>query len=69
MNCPATRLQRGAWAQLRFAARRCVAVAYRGEELKDSYWVAGHSMLRLVTDKDTFDYDVPVDIVVDDIPF
>ena len=69
LNCPVKRLQRGAWAQLRFAARRRVAVAYRGEELKDSYWVAGHSMLRLVTDKDRFDYDVPVDIVVDDIPF
>ena len=69
LSHPVKRLQRAGWAQLRFTTSRCIATTFNGEELKDSYYIAGRSMLRLVMDKGTFDYDVPVKINVEEIPF
>lgn len=69
LTAPVKRLQRSGWAQLRFSAERMVATAFRGEELKDSYPITGHSILRLVTDKGMFDYEISIDTVADAAPF
>jgi len=62
-------LQKGAWAQVKFSAKRILAVAHRGEELKDSYEIRGRSLLRVVTPEGNFDYEVAIEVTVDELPF
>lgn len=69
LTSPIKRLPRSGWAQLRFRTERTIATAYRGEELKDSYAISGHSVLRLVTDQGHFDYDIAIDTIAESIPF
>ena len=66
---PVKRLQPTGWAQLQFTTERILASSWRGQELKESYTIAGRAMLRFVTDKGTFDYEILIDTVVDEIPF
>jgi hypothetical protein len=62
-------LQKDSWAQLKFETRGTLATAFEGEQFQDSYHVRGTSALRLVTADGNFDYDMPVDVEVNDIPF
>jgi hypothetical protein len=62
-------LQKDSWAQLKFETRGTLATAFKGEQFQDSYHVRGTSALRLVTADGNFDYDMPVDVEVNDIPF
>jgi hypothetical protein len=41
LTLPVRRLHKNAWAQLNFHAKRVLARAYEGEELKDSSGIAG----------------------------
>jgi hypothetical protein len=41
----------------------------KGEQLQDSYHVRGISVLRIVTGDGNFDYDIPIDVEVNEIPF
>jgi hypothetical protein len=69
LRSPVKRLQRSSWAQLEFRAERVMARKYLGEELKDQYPLYGHAVLRLVTDKGSFDYVIPIDVVASYLPF
>jgi hypothetical protein len=62
-------LQKGAWAQLTFQARGTLATAFKGEQLQDTYHVRGISVLRIATADGNFDYDIPIDVEVNEIPF
>jgi hypothetical protein len=66
---PLAQLQKGAWAQVKFNASRLLGTAFNGEELKDSYRIQARSLLRLVTSDGNFDYEIPVDVTVDEMPF
>ena len=66
---PVRRLNKNSWAQMKFSARRVLAVASKGQELKESYRLTGKSLIRLVTVEGHFDYAFPLDVSVDDIPF
>lgn len=66
---PVRRLSRKSWAQLTFKAQRYLAFAREGEELKDSYRLNGRSVLRLVTADGHFDYELLLDVTIDEIPF
>ena len=68
LNCPIKRLPRSGWAQLRFRAERVVAIKAEGDELQDSYPISGRSILRLVTDKGHFDYEIPINTTAE-VPF
>jgi hypothetical protein len=54
---------------VKFRARRTLAHAFKGEELKESYEIRGRSLLRVVTPEGNFDYEIPLDITVHDLPF
>lgn len=69
LTSPVKRLQRSAWAQLKFRAKRVVASKLRGEELPEKYPIKGRAGLRLVTDRGFFDYSIPIDTTAEDIPF
>jgi hypothetical protein len=62
-------LQQGGWAQIKYTAKKTLAWAVKGEELKDSYHIAGKSILRLVTGAGHFDYEIPIDVTIDELPF
>jgi nucleoside 2-deoxyribosyltransferase len=66
---PVRRLNKHSWAQLKFTARRLIAIASKGEPLKDSYKFAGRSLIRLVTVEGNFDYEIPIDVTIDELPF
>ncbi len=66
---PLRKLHKNSWAQLVFELKRILAYALDGDELKDSYRVTGRSVLRLVTSEGNFDYELSLDVEVDDIPF
>lgn len=66
---PVRRLNKNSWAQLKFSAKRVLAFASKGQELKDSYRLTGKSMIRLVTAEGNFDYEFPLDVSLDVIPF
>ena len=69
IRSPVKRLQGKSWAQLRFTAKKHLAYATRGEELKNSYKVGGRCWLRIVTDQGHFDYELFVEATCDEIPF
>lgn len=66
---PIRRLNRKSWAQLTFASKKYLSWAQEGEEIKDSYRITGRSMIRLVTADGHFDYEIPIDVTIDDMPF
>ena len=69
LRSPINRLPPSGWAQLAFRTDRVMAQKFRGEELKDSYPIQGYALLRLVTDKGSFDYPILVETTADDLPF
>jgi nucleoside 2-deoxyribosyltransferase len=66
---PVRKLHKGGWAQIKFRASKTLAWAVKGEELKDSYKVTGRSILRLITEQGNFDYEVSIDVSIDEYPF
>jgi hypothetical protein len=66
---PVRRLNKNSWAQVKFSAKRILAFASKGQELKDSYRVTGRSIIRLVTVEGNFDYEFPLDVTIDELPF
>lgn len=66
---PVRRLHSGAWAQVKFDAWKVLAWFTKGQELKDSYRINRRGVLRLVTDEGNFDYELEIDVEVDDLPF
>ena len=66
---PLLKLHKNSWAQLKFEARKLLAIAREGDELKDSYRVTGRSILRLVTSEGNYDYELSLDVLVDELPF
>jgi hypothetical protein len=69
LTLPVRRLAPGGWAQIKFYAERILAFAWRGEELKDVYNVAGRSLLRIVTSDGNFDQEIYVDVTIEEFPF
>lgn len=69
LTSPVRKLHQNSWAQLKIDAKKYLAFAHKGDELKDSYRVSGRSILRLVTSEGNFDYELSLDVIVDEIPF
>lgn len=66
---PVRRLNRKSWAQIAFVSKKYLSRSFEGEEIVDSYKITGRSMIRLVTAEGNFDYDIPIDVTIDEIPF
>ena len=66
---PMRRLYKNSWTQFRIQAKKILATAFKGEELKDYYKISGRSVLRLVTSEGNLDYELPLEVTFEDIPF
>lgn len=69
INSPVRRLSKNSWAQINFTAKRTLARAIAGEEIKDSYHLDGRAILRLVTATGNFDYELFVEVTIEEFPF
>jgi hypothetical protein len=56
------------WAHLTFRAKKILALA-RKEELKGSYPINGHAIIRLATSEGNFDYTVNIETTCEEFPF
>lgn len=59
----------GTWVQLQFEVKKTLASRFRGDLIPDSYRVRGHSVLRIITSKGKFDYNLYMGIEFVDLPF
>jgi len=69
LKTPIRKLHKNSWAQIAFNAKKTLAWAVKGEELKNSYKITGRSILRLITSEGHFDYEIQIDTTVDEFPF
>ena len=69
LSPPVRRLHKNSWAQVKIQMKRTLASTFSGDELKDSYRLGGRGVLRLVTADGNFDYELVLDVTVEDIPF
>ena len=68
LKSPVNRLMKNGWAQLKITGSKTLAYTRDGE-LKDSYRVVGRSLIKVVAQSQSYDYNINVDINTDDIPF
>ena len=69
LGLPIRRLQKGGWAQVRIVAKKTLASVIKGEKQQDTYRISGRGIVRVVTAKGNFDYELPIDVELWDIPF
>ncbi len=70
LTSPVNSLSKGAWAPLKLVSTKYLAWAFDGEEeLKNSYRVAGHLTIEVITSQGVFREKIDVDVTVDEIPF
>ena len=66
---PIRKLPKGSWGQLKFDSKKTIAMAIKGEELKNSYRIGGRTILRMVTSEGNFDYAFTIDVMAEALPF
>lgn len=69
LRTPIRCLHKGTWAQLAFTAKKTMGWALHGEELHDNYKIQGACKIRLATSDGNFDYELPVNVDVNEVPF
>lgn len=57
------------WTQIEFSASRILALAFDGDELRDSYFIQGTLFFEIMTDKGNFSEKMPLSVTVDSLPF
>jgi hypothetical protein len=69
IRSPVTRLSSGAWAPLKLNGSKILATSFGGKELKDSYKLAGRTLLEIVTSSGNFRKELNFEVEVDELPF
>jgi hypothetical protein len=66
---PIDTLMKGGWTQSEIKAQFIIATRWRGDEIKDSYTIGGKLLMKINTDKETFDFELIITQHVDELPF
>lgn len=69
IRSPITRMAPGTWAQIKLSGRKIVGSKYAGEEIQDSYRLAGYTELEIYTSEGNFTKQFDLDVLVDEVPF
>jgi hypothetical protein len=69
VKTPVPRLVKGAWAQVKLIGTKRVASSLHGEELKDSYELAGRALFRISTATGNYDNLINIKVLAEEIPF
>jgi hypothetical protein len=65
---PLTRLTKNGWGQVKLVGEK-VCYKWDGHEIKDSYKLSGKALVRVVTERETYDYPLNLEIEVSEMPF
>ncbi len=66
---PMARVPKDGWARATIKGEKQLGTAYKGEKLLDVYPLKGNVLLRVQTDKGTFDYKTMLNVIFDELPF
>lgn len=66
---PVDTLLKGGWTQTELKCQFIIASKWRGDEIKESYNIGGKLLMKINTDKETFDFELIINQVVDELPF
>lgn len=70
IRSPLPRLSKGNnWTQVLLEGTRVLALTYKGDELKEEYPLQGVIVIRVVTDKGSFDFETLLKLTISNIPF
>ncbi|MGJ0534443.1 hypothetical protein [Methylocystis sp.] len=69
LKVPLSRVPKGGWAQIKLEGEKTMAATWEGRELKDSYKLTGKALVRVMTENDTYDYPLNLDLEVSEFPF
>lgn len=66
---PVDTLLKNGWTQTELKSRFIIASKWRGEEIKDNYVISGKMLMKINTDKETFDFELIINQNIDELPF
>ncbi|EMO39570.1 hypothetical protein LEP1GSC186_3280 [Leptospira noguchii serovar Autumnalis str. ZUN142] len=66
---PVRKLLKNSLAKLIFKTKRILGYAFGCDELNDSYRETGRTVLRLVTSEGNFEYELSLDVTIEEMPF
>lgn len=66
---PVDNLLKGGWAQIELNSKIIIAKKWKGDEIKDSYTIGGKMLLKINTDKHTYNFDLSMNQIVEEFPF
>ncbi len=69
LTTPSSRIAQKGWFQIKCKAKRILAYAWKGDEIKYEYTVGGRGLLRVVTEAGNYDHDFDFNLKVEEFPF
>jgi len=66
---PSPKIGRNGWSQVKIKATRTLAYAYKGDEIKQEYTIAGRGILRVETSEGNYDHEFDFNLELQEIPF
>lgn len=63
------KIPRNGWVELELTNTKVLAQSWKGDEIKESYTIAGSLLLEIVTDKGSFEKKFPLSVIADNLPF
>lgn len=66
---PVDTLLKNAWTQTELKSHFIIASKWKGDEIKDNYNIGGKMLMKINTDKETYDFELIISQYVDELPF
>ena len=66
---PVTKLAPKSWAQIKISGSRYLATKWTGDEILKKYKLVGKGVLRFITSEGVFDYEINLNVELEEIPF
>ncbi len=66
---PVDTLLKNGWTQTELKSHFIIASKWRGDEIKDNYNIGGKILMKINTDKETFDFELTINQNVNELPF
>lgn len=57
------------WTEIELVSSKILANSWKGEEIKDSYTVAGNIYIEIITEKGSYSKRIPISVYIDTLPF
>lgn len=64
-----SKIPKKGWTEIELVSSKTLAKSWEGDEIKDSYTVAGNIYVEIITEKGNFSKRIPISIYIDTLPF